>query len=513
MGARWAPRSFYIILVFLSLTTFKFDVASISVEELTIAEIQEALQAGELSSVQLVEAYLRRIRELNPLLRAVIELNPDALQQAERADRQRRRFKKKGWSRHIIGGLQGIPVLLKDNIATRDKLNTTAGSYALLGSKVPKDASVVARLRRAGAIILGKANLSEWANFRSSNPSNGWSARGGQTKNPYVLSADPSGSSTGSAVAVAANLVAVALGTETDGSILSPASNNAVVGIKPSVGLTSRAGVVPISHHQDTVGPLCRSVADAVEVLDVIAGRDELDNATWRSATLIPKQGYKQFLKSDGLHGKRLGVVPELLSPSEAQAIAKHLQTMRDLGSIVVDNVTIPTLDSILRGTNEQLVLLYDFKQDLNSYLAQLEESPAAVRSLADVIQFNTKHATLEELNVFDQALFLASEATTGFQSREYKDALRADRLLTKYGIDKAMKELKLDAVLAGSNITSVAAIAGYPGISVPAGYDKDGVPFGVIFVGKKGSEPTLIEIAYAFERATHVRKPPSFLP
>lgn len=509
MGARREPRSFYIILIFLSLPAFRFDVASISVEEATIAEIQAALQAGELSSVQLVEAYLRRIRELNPLLRAVIELNPDALKQAERADRQRRRFKKKGWS---VGRLQGIPVLLKDNIATRDKLNTTAGSYALLGSKVPRDAGVVARLRRAGAIILGKANLSEWANFRSSNPSNGWSARGGQTKNPYVLSADPSGSSTGSAVAVAANLVAVALGTETDGSILSPATNNAVVGIKPSVGLTSRAGVVPISHHQDTVGPLCRSVADAVEVLDVIAGRDELDNATWRSAALIPKQGYRQFLKSDGLRGKRLGVVPELLSPSEAQAIAKHLETMRESGSIVVDNVTIPTLDSILRGTNEQLVLLYDFKQDLNSYLAQLEESP--VRSLADVIQFNTKHATLEELNVYDQAIFLASEATTGFQSREYKDALRADRLLTKYGIDKVMKELKLDAVLAGSTIsTSVPAIAGYPGISVPSGYDKDGVPLGVIFVGKKGSEPTLIEIAYAFERATHVRKPPSFLP
>lgn len=329
------------------------------------------------------------------------------------------------------------------------------------------------------------------------------------------LSDDPSGSSSGSAVAAAANLVAVTLGSETDASILAPSSKNAVVGIKPSVGLTSRAGVIPISHHQDTIGPLCRTVADAVAVLDVIVGYDKLDNATWKASRFIPKKGYQQFLKADGLRGKRLGVLREFFSqipPTEAQAMEKHLQTMRELGGEVIDNVTISTISAIVKSTYEDIVLAYDFKQDLNDYLSKLVESP--VRSLADIIQFNIKHASEEELNLYDQASLEKSEATTGFQSEIYKSAVKMDKMLTKQGIDMAMKTNKLDAVIAPSlsKITSVAGIAGYPGIGVPAGYT-NGVPFGIAFVGKKGSEPILIQIAYAFEQATRLRKPPSFLP
>lgn len=480
--------------------------SAFSLEEATIADIQAAFRAGQLTSYLLVRSYLHRIASLNPLLNAVIEINPQALRDARRADSQR------SLRGGFIGGIHGIPVLLKDNIATLDQLNTTAGSFALLGCKVPRDAGVVARLRKAGAIILGKANLSQWANYRSSNSSNGWSSRGGQTKNPYVLSDDPSGSSSGSAVAAAANLVAVTLGSETSGSILAPSSKNAVVGIKPSVGLTSRAGVIPISHHQDTIGPLCRTVADAVAVLEVIVGYDKLDNATWSTSGFIPKLGYQQFLKADGLHGKRVGVLRNFFSQipaSEAYAIEKHLQTMRELGGDVIDNVRISTISDV---SYEKIVLNYDFKQDLNDYLSKLVESP--VRSLKEVIQFNIKHASEEELNVYDQDRFYKSEATTGFQSKIYRNAVKMEKLLTKKGIDKVMETNKLDAVIAPtmSSILPVAAIAGYPGIGVPAGYT-NGVPFGIVFVGKKGSEPILIQIAYAFEQATRLRKPPSFCP
>lgn len=508
MATREICRKAAAIVVILVLLSDVIVVCAFSVEEATISDLQAAFKLGSHSSTQLVLFYLRRLRTLNPLLHAVIEVNPHALRQARRADLQRSR------STRPLPSLHGIPILLKDNIATHDKLNTTAGSFALLGSKVPRDAGVVARLRKAGAVILGKANLSEWANYRSSNSSNGWSARGGQTKNPYVLSADPGGSSSGSAVAAAANLVSVTLGSETDGSILFPSSRNAVVGIKPSVGLTSRAGVIPISRIQDTIGPICRTVTDAVEVLDVIAGYDKLDNATWSTASLIPKRGYKQFLKSNGMRGKRLGVLRQRFlesSPTKAQIIDAHLQTIRKLGGNVIDNVTIPTIDEIKSGISENTVLSFDFKQDLNSYLAELVESP--VRSLEQVIQFNIKHASLEELQVYDQANFIAAEATTGYNSQAYKDAVKMDRRLTKRGIDKAMKKHKLDAVIAASlsDITRIAAIAGYPGISVPAGYIQ-GVPFGIFFVGRMGSEPTLIEIAFAFEHATRIRKPPSFL-
>ncbi|KAJ7562653.1 hypothetical protein O6H91_03G078700 [Diphasiastrum complanatum] len=481
--------------------------AQFSVEEATIDEIQAAFKAGTLTSRQLVESYLHRIATFNPLLHAIIEVNPDALTLADKADEERKIAKKP------LSPLHGIPILLKDNIATKDKLNTTAGSFALLGSVVPRDAGVVRRLRKAGAIIIGKANLSEWANFKSTNSSNGYSSRGGQTLDPYVLGADPCGSSSGSAVSPAANLVAVSLGTETDASIICPASRNAVVGIKPTVGLTSRAGVVPISHTQDTVGPLCRTVSDAVEVLDVIVGFDKLDRATRLAARFIPKGGYKQFLKKDGLKGKRIGIIRDPFFTTaqnpleETLAIDELLPIMRKVGAELIDNATIKNVAEILVGNSETTVLLFDFKHDINKYLASLIKSP--VRTLADIIAFDIKHAN-EELNKSGQELFLLAESTTGLQSMVYKTALETDHNLTSHGIDKLIKSSKLDAILAPSfsGITSVAAIRGYPGISVPAGFDK-GVPFGITFVGKRGSEPTLIEIAYSFEQATKIRKPP----
>ncbi|XP_057856645.2 probable amidase At4g34880 isoform X2 [Cryptomeria japonica] len=361
---------------------------SFHIEEATIQQIQLAFKTGRLTSTSLVEFYLHTIEKLNPELHAVIEVNPDVLLLAEKADVER--HKAGGY----IGGLHGIPVLLKDNIASKDKLNTTAGSFALLGTEVPRDAAVVSKLRKAGAIILGKASLSEWADFRTFHMPSGWSARGGQCKNPYVLTADPCGSSTGSAVGVSANMVAVSLGTETYGSILCPSSSNSVVGIKPTVGLTSRAGVIPISHNQDTVGPICRTVSDAVYLLDEIVGYDIHDHeATESAAQLIPKGGYKQFLKIDGLQGKRLGIVrnPDL-SPGSTKAVSfeKHLETMRREGAILEENHIFSELLNI-RNDTEETVAEYDFKHDLNIYLAELLQSP--VRTLADVISFNIQHA------------------------------------------------------------------------------------------------------------------------
>eukprot|EP01018_Ginkgo_biloba_P037544 Gb_24946 [translate_table: standard] len=482
--------------------------AEFDIEEATVHGIQSAFKEGKLTSRKLVEFYLHRIEKLNPTLHAVIEVNPDALLLADLADVHRAK------AGGHIGGLHGIPVLLKDNIDTKDKLNTTAGSFALLGSKVARDAGVVCKLRKAGAIILGKASLSEWAAFRSFTAPNGWSARGGQTKNPYVLAADPCGSSTGSAVAVSANLAAVSLGTETDGSILCPSSSNSVVGIKPTVGLTSRAGVIPISHHQDTVGPICRTVADAVYVLDEIVGYDaEDDRATKSAAAFVPKGGYKQFLRTDGLRGKRLGIIryPFFdLDPESNQTASfeQHLATLKQQGAILVDNLTMSNASDI-SDSGEGDVLLHEFKHDLNVYLSKLLQSP--VRTLADIIAFNSQHAVEEELAKYDQGLFLLAENTSGLNSKAYKDAVKKVRLLTKNGIDKVLERYKLDALVAptlGPGFTAVLAIAGYPGISVPAGYT-EGVPFGICFGGGKGSEPSLIEIAYAFEQATKIRTIP----
>ncbi|KAL9173775.1 hypothetical protein ABFS82_02G011300 [Erythranthe guttata] len=396
------------------------------------------------------------------------------------------------------------------------------------------------KLRKAGAIVLGKASLSEWANFRGLNAPDGWSARGGQGKNPYILSANPCGSSSGSAISVASNMVAVSLGTETDGSILCPCSFNAVVGIKPTVGLTSRAGVIPISPRQDTIGPICRTVSDAVHVLDAIVGFDSNDaQGTRIGSQYIPYGGYTQFLKVDGLEGKRLGIVRDpFFTFSDKlleQTFQQHLQTLRQNGAILVDNLEIANIDAILNATlsGEAITLLAEFKISLNTYLKELVASP--VRSLAEVIAFNQEFSDVvsenpklyvctckfhfflmdlqEMIKEFGQEIFLASEATNGIEDLE-KKAISSVENLTRNGFEKLMIENKLDALMSvGPSIAPVLAIGGFPGITVPAAYNSKKIPVGISFGGLKGSEPKLIEIAYGFEQATKIRKPPTFIP
>ncbi|XP_042982080.1 probable amidase At4g34880 isoform X3 [Carya illinoinensis] len=379
-----------------------------SFREITVQQIQLGFKRNQFTSRRLVEFYLKEIDRINPLLKGVLELNPDALSQADKADHER--STKAAIS---LSPLHGVPILIKDNIATKDKMNTTAGSYALLGSVVPRDAGVVTKLRKAGAIILGKASLSEWSHFRSNNAPSGWNGRGGQGKNsqrdisksmicdglqnPYT-GGDPCGSSSGSAISVAANMGAVSIGTETDGSILCPSNNNLVVGFKPTVGLTSRAGVIPISPRQDSVGPICRTVSDAVYVLDVIAGIDYNDKATIETSRYIPKGGYAQFLKADGLRGKRLGIVinPFYLGIGNdtIAIIEKHLNTLRKRGAVLLDNLEIPNLAAYGNsGSAENTAMLAEFRISLNEYLKELVASP--VRSLADAIAFNKKNPKL----------------------------------------------------------------------------------------------------------------------
>ncbi|XP_031247941.1 probable amidase At4g34880 isoform X2 [Pistacia vera] len=502
-----------ISLVFLALLTSGSLIIvshAFSIKEATIRDIHLAFKLNKLTSRQLVELYLGEIHKLNPKLRGVIEVNPDALKLAEKADQER----EAGAARSKLG-LHGIPILLKDNIATKDKMNTTAGSFALVGSVVPRDAFVVTKLIKAGAIILGKASMSEWAAFRSfGGPPNGWCARSGQGKNPYLLSATPCGSSSGSAISVAANMVAVSLGTETDGSILYPSSANSLVGIKPTVGLTSRDGVIPISPRQDTVGPICRTVADAVYVLDAIVGFDHNDKATREASKYIPHGGYKQFLKPYGLKGKRLGIVRNTLGSianetQVAKAFENHIQTLRQQGAVLLDNLKIDSIDGDASG--ETLALAAEFKQALNAYLKGLVASP--VRSLADVIEFNKKFSKLEKTKEYGQSLFEFAQTRNGIDHK-VKAALLNLTKLSRDGFVKLIKENKLDAVVTpGLYITSNLAIGGFPGITVPAGYGSKGFPFGIYFAGLKGSEPKLIEIAYGFEQATKIRKPPSFKP
>ncbi|XP_058090972.1 probable amidase At4g34880 [Magnolia sinica] len=478
-----------------------------NIKEATVHDIQVAFQQKKLSSRQLVLFYLDQIQILNPILRAVIEINPDALHQADVADLERREGK------CSKGLLHGIPILLKDNIATADRLNTTAGSLALLGSVVPRDAGVVKRLRKAGAVILGKASLSEWSGFRSEFAPRGWNARSGQGNNPYVLSASPCGSSSGSAIAVAANLVTVSLGSETAGSIICPSSYNSVVGIKPTVGLTSRSGVIPISPRQDTIGPICRTVSDAVYVLDAIVGFDPRDAATEKASKLIPHGGYTQFLKADGLKGKRLGIVRkpffELLSePAIKQTFEEHLSTLRRRGAILVDNLEIANVSEIVSTNWTRIALLMEFKESINTYLSELVHSP--VRSLVDLIAFNNKYSAQENVKEYGQTFFLQAQRTNGLN----KNIIKAIKRLSKDGFERMMKDNNLDAMVTPDWVASrVLAIGECPGISIPAGYKMDGMPVGICFGGLRGSEPKLIEIAYAFEQATKIRKPPSFKP
>ena len=491
-------------------------------EEATIPELQADMRSGRTTSQKLVKAYLRRIAEIDragPRLRSVAEVNPDALKLARQLDDERRR---KG----PRGPLHGIPVLVKDNIATTDRMETTAGSLALVGSRPRNEARVVRKLREAGAVILGKASLSEWANFRSSHSSSGWSARSGQVRNPYVLDRSPCGSSSGSAVAVAANLASVALGTETDGSVLCPSSMNGVVGIKTTLGLVSRMGVVPIAHSQDTVGLIARTVTDAAILLGAIVGIDG-DDATTRSSAGRYTRDYTKFLDPDGLRGARIGVPREVYFgySDKADAIAEAaLARMRKMGAKIIDPANIPTAKTM--GEGELTVLLHEFKADLNRYLSGLKTSK--VRSLNQVIEFNRRHGQ-KELKYFGQDLLIKAQKTAGLRDRKYLRALRQNQLLSRQkGIDHVMDKYRLDALVAptnspawtidlvnGDNIlggsSRPTALAGYPAITVPAGFSL-GLPVGITFMGRAYSEPTLIKLAYAFERATRHRAPPRFL-
>ncbi|XP_054786831.1 probable amidase At4g34880 [Prosopis cineraria] len=500
-----------ILVIILSLGSHSISIQEFSIKEATIDEIQLAFKQNKLTSRKLVEYYLGEIKRLNPVLKGVIEVNPDSLDQAGKAD-----YERMIKAPESLFGLHGIPILLKDNIGTKDKLNTTAGSFALLGSTLPRDAGVVSKLRKAGAIILGKATMTEWASFRSLTLPNGWSARGGQGKNPYVLSANPCGSSSGSAISTTANMVAVSLGTETDGSLLCPASFNSIVAIKPTIGLTSRDQVIPISPRQDTVGSLARTVSDAAYVLDVIAGPDYNDPETRTWSKYVPQGGFKRYLNRYGLKGKRLGIVRNpffsLLNDTDITlAFEKHFQTLREEGATVIDNLEIANINTILNPnkSGEAVALLAEFKLSLNAYLKNLIVSP--VRSLADIIAFNIKNADLERIKEFGQDIILASEATNGIGNTE-KAALANLARLSREGFEKLMRDYKLDALVTpGSRVSPVLAIGGFPGVNVPAGYDSEGVPFGINFGGLKGSDAKLIEIAYGFEQATRIRRPPTF--
>jgi amidase len=499
--------------------------AFVGVEEATIADLQVAMAAGRVTARRLVELYLERIETIDrkgPTLNSILEINPAALAIAQSLDEERAAAGPRG-------PLHGIPILLKDNIATADAMQTTAGSLALVGARVPRDAFVAARLRAAGAVILGKANLSEWANFRSDYSSSGWSGRGGQVHNPYVLDRSPCGSSSGSAVAVAASLVAASLGSETDGSILCPSAINGVVGIKPTVGLTSRAGVIPVSHSQDTIGPHARTVADAATLLGAIVGVDARDPATAGSVVKLYRD-YTQFLDADGLRGVRIGIPRKIYfgySPKTDEIIDSAIDRMRELGAIIIDPAEIPTAEQMSKSEAEMTLMLYEFKADLNTYLAELSESP--VRTLADIIAFNTAHAG-EELRYFGQEVFQKAQETTSLEDPKYLAALEETRRLSRReGIDAVMDAYQLDALVMptggpswcidlvnGDHFSGAssqpAAQAGYPAISVPAG-NISALPVGITFMGRAYSEPTLIQLAYAFEQATQARRVPRYAP
>ncbi len=501
---------------------------ALDLDEVTIAELQEGMRTGKYSACSIVEEYLARIREIDqngPTLKSVLEVNPDAMSIAVQLDKERREGR-------IRGPLHGIPVLLKDNIDTADKLNTTAGSYALEGISVAQDAFIAKKLREAGAIILGKANMSEWAYFRSFRACSGWSARGGQTKNPYILTRNPCGSSSGSGAAVAANLVAVAIGTETDGSITCPASANSVVGIKPTVGLVSRSGIIPGSPTQDTAGPLARTVADAAVVLGALTGVDPRDPKTEESRGNAYAD-YTQFLDRNGLRGARIGVARCYFGYHEKvdALINTCVEAMRRQGAIIVDPANIETAGKF--GGCEGTIFVHELKASLGEYLRG--RSSTGPQSLRDLIAFNEENRDLE-MPYFEQEFFQLAEKSGPLTDKAYLDALKeCRRLAADEGLDATLRKYNLDAIVAptvgpimpidvviGDHLIppwasqhwapSVAAVSGYPHISVPAGYVL-GVPVGISFMGGAYSEPTLIKIAYAFEQATRYRELPQFLP
>jgi amidase len=498
------------------------DEPAFELNELSLTELQELLQSGKQTARSLTEKYLARIESLDrrgPTLRSVMEVNPDALTLADALDKER---KEKG----ARGPLHGIPILIKDNVDTADRMATTAGSLALVGAKPPKDAFLIKRLRDAGAVLLGKTNLSEWANIRCSYSTSGWSGRGGLTRNPYALDRNPCGSSSGSGVAVAANLCAAAIGTETDGSIVCPSSANGIVGLKPTVGLVSRSGVIPISHSQDTAGPMTRTVRDAAILLGVLAGVDPDDPAT-ADKDRKSETDYVQFLDPKGLKGTKIGVARNYFGFHDGvdDVLNEALEALKKQGAILTDPADVPNADKV--SDAEMTVFLYELKADLNAYLARLGPK-APVRSLKDVIEFNVRNRK-REMPFFGQDTFVKSEAKGPVTSYEYLEALaKCRRLMRTEGIDAVMDKNKLDALVAptmgpacltdlvvgdrflGSSPTA-AAVAGYPSITVPAGF-VSGLPVGISFFGRAWSEPTLLKLAYAFEQATKFRKPPGFL-
>jgi amidase len=490
-----------------------------AVEELSLADIAAAFADGRMTSRQLTQIYLTRIDQLDrrgPNLGSVIETNPRALEIASALDAERN-------TRGVRGPLHGVPVLIKDNVETSDHMMSTAGSLALTGWYAPQDAPLVERLRAAGAVILGKTNLSEWANFRSTHSISGWSGRGGQCRNPYATDRTPSGSSSGSAVAVSANLCAVAVGTETDGSIVSPASVNGIVGLKPTVGLVSRRGIAPISHSQDTAGPLTRSVRDAAVLLGIIAGLDSADAASAAVGERF-QTDYARYVDPQGLQGARLGIARKFFADNAPlkSFLDACVATLKSAGAVIVDPADLPLHGST--GAAEQEVLLYEFKTDLNAYLKRLPPT-FPVRSLAALIRFNEAHKD-SEMPLFDQELLRQAQAKGPLTEKAYQGARAACLKATRsQGIDAVLVEHQLDAMVSltsgpawlidtvsGDSDTggcsSPAAIAGYPHLTVPAGLYR-GLPIGLSFFGAAFSEPTLIKLGSGYEAVAHGRTPP----
>ncbi|HEX4750153.1 MAG TPA: amidase [Bryobacteraceae bacterium] len=491
-----------------------------SLDEVTISDLQRRMKQGEISSHEICSRYLQRIEDIDrrgPTLRAVIETNPDALAIARSLDEERR-------TKGPRSPLHGIPILLKDNIETADRMQTTAGSLALLGEPARTDSWVAERLRTAGAVILGKTNLSEWANFRSTHSTSGWSGRGGLTRNPYALDRNACGSSTGSGVAVSANFGVAAVGTETDGSVVCPSSICGIVGIKPTVGLISRAGIIPISHSQDTAGPMARTVRDAAILLGALVSTDNRDSETISNAGHTFTD-YTQFLDTDGLRGARIGIARQYfnISPAVNAVMEDCISLMRDSGAVIIDPADLSSYESWRESETE--VLLYEFKADLNRYLAARQ---AGVRSLADCIAFNSTHRSVE-MPYFEQELMEQANAKGPLTDKAYRDALATSKRLTrKDGIDATMTKYKPDAIVAptsgpawitdlvdgdkaDSGCASPPAVAGYPHITVPAG-SHFGLPFGISFFGSAWSEPKLLKIAYSFEQMRRARRKPQFL-
>jgi amidase len=508
--------------------------SGIDLEETTIATLQEGMESGAWTAEQITAAYIERIEAIDRVppgeadaarkgkgrfLNSIIEMNPDALAIAAERDRERERG-------IVRGPLHGIPVVIKDNIDTADRMMTTAGSLALAGNYARRDAFVVQRLREAGAVLLAKTNLSEWANFRSTRSTSGWSARGGQTKNPYVLARNPCGSSSGSGAAVSANLAVVAIGTETDGSVTCPSNANGIVGIKPTVGLLSRSGIIPIAHSQDTAGPMARTVRDAAILLGALTGIDRRDPETSQSARRSHLD-YTQFLDAGALAGARIGVARKSFGFSREvdQLMEEAIEAMKQAGATIVDPADIETHGQF--GDSEWTVLLYEFKADINQYLATMPES-VPYRTLQDLIEFNDAHAA-EEMPYFGQEIFLLSQEKGPLSTEEYRKALeRARRMSRTEGIDKSLSRASVDALIAPTGspawptdlvngdhyvggYSSASAVSGYPHITVPLGF-VHGLPVGISFFAGAWSEPKLLSLAYAFEQATNARRPPRML-